>query len=101
MIGDRLVVAVRLALAATTVIACGGDEPTGTGAIPAGATLALTVSNVPALDPGTGGRLEAWVIDAQGSAHALGTVTPSVQAPISFTTPVGNPASFLITYEPG
>jgi len=92
-----LALAVRLAVAAPALVACGGGDPTGTG-IPAGATLVLTVSNVPALV--AGGRFEAWVLDAQGIAHSLGAVATGSAGSPSYTIPVANPASFIITYEP-
>ncbi|HUQ80805.1 MAG TPA: hypothetical protein VM076_06700 [Gemmatimonadaceae bacterium] len=80
-------------------LACGGaDEPTGT--IPAGATLTLTVNGLLPIDAASGGRYEAWVTDRSGTAHTLGTVAPGAGASRTFASPVGDPASFLITFEP-
>jgi hypothetical protein len=39
-------------------------------------------------------------VDAQGVAHSLGTVVGGAGGSASFSTPVANPASFLISYEP-
>ena len=98
MTARALALAVRLTLAAPALGACGGGEPTGTG-VSVGSTLTLTISNVPALELGAGGRFEAWIIDRQGSAHPLGPVTIG-SAAVTFTSPVADPTSFLITYEP-
>jgi hypothetical protein len=91
--------AVRLAIAAPALIACGGGDPTSAG-LPAGTTLSLALDALPALADGTPGRYEAWVIDRQGVAHSLGTIAAG-PAPAALTNPVQNPASFLVTYEPG
>jgi hypothetical protein len=96
--GRVLALALRLAFTAPALIACGGGEPTGAG-VPSGATLALTVSNLAALEPGAG-RYEAWAVDAQGVAHSLGTVAGGAGGSAAFTAPIANPASFLISYEP-
>jgi hypothetical protein len=92
--------ALRLACTAPALLACGGGDPTGTG-VAAGATLNLTLRALPPLDAATRGRYEAWVLDRQGAAHPLGVVTPAGAASVALTTPVDNPVSFLITYEPG
>jgi hypothetical protein len=94
MNAGRLSVALGIAVAASALVSCGGGEPTGSS-VPSGATLALSLQNFAAIEGG--GRLEAWVVDAQGTAHSLGTVSGSSA---TFTSPVANPASFLITYEP-
>src|SRR5687768_3907265 len=97
MTGRRAVRALLAASAASGVAGCGSDEPTS---VAAGATMTLTVAALPAIEPGTGGRYEAWVVDRDGTAHSLGPVNPGGVAPISFTTPIANPVSFLLTYEP-
>ena len=99
MRAGALALAVRLTFAAPALLACGGGDAAGPG-VSAGATLALTVSNVPALDLRAGGRFEAWIIDSRGSAHSLGPVTVGSGASI-FANPVPDPAWFLVTYEPG
>ena len=84
-----------LALAA---VGCGGDDPTGTVAV--GATFAVSLTGLSPLDVATGGRYEAWVVDRGGMSHSLGVVDPRSGAALTFSNPVGDPATFVITYEP-
>ena len=77
---------------------CGSDGPTGS--VPAGASLAVSVTGLAPLDATTGGRYEAWVVDRGGVSHSLGNVDPRAGASLSFSNPVADPATFVITYEP-
>ena len=99
MTARAVMFAFRITCTAPVLIACGGGDPTGVD-VSAGGTLSLTLAPLPARDPGTAGRLEAWVVDRRGTAHSLGTVTPGSE-PLEFTNPIDNPASFVVTYEPG
>lgn len=81
-----------------SVVAGGCGSDAATSAIGSGATLALSTTALIPIDAVTGGRYEAWVVDGAGVSHSLGAVTPG--GPITFTSPVANPASFAITYEP-
>jgi hypothetical protein len=90
-----LVPALGAALACVA-LGCGGDGPTG-GSVPAGATLALAVSNLPALDAAREGAYVAWVQDRSGGWHSLGSVDP--RGSTTLTTPVADPAAFTISVE--
>ena len=77
--------------------ACGSDP---TASVTAGATLALSVTGLSALEGTTDGRYEAWVVDRAGTSHSLGTVDLRSGSSLVFSNPVADPATFLITYEP-
>jgi hypothetical protein len=80
------------------LVACAGDETTGV-ALPAGASLTLTVTGLSPLDPATEGQYEAWVIGANGAVQSLGTLDLR-QAAHVLTTPVADPIAVQITFEP-
>jgi hypothetical protein len=76
---------------------CGGDP---TASVAAGATLALSITGLAPLDATADGRYEAWVLDRSGTSHSLGSVDPRSGSSLTFSNPVADPATFLITYEP-
>ena len=76
---------------------CGSDP---TASVAAGATLALSVTGLVPLDGTAAGRYEAWVVDRGGTSHSLGVVDPRAGGGLTFSNPVADPATFVITYEP-
>src|SRR5215217_2225707 len=80
-----------------TLAACGGGSvPTS---ITSGATLSLSVSGLLPLDPEAVGHYEAWVVGRSGATAPLGEVDPRSGSSFTFTNPLPDASSFLITYE--
>jgi Anti-sigma-K factor rskA len=79
-------------------LSCGGSESAGPP-IPEGATLTLTSTGLPALDPVREGSYEAWVIDAEGDAHSAGRFVPAGGG-VSLVSPIAGARAFEITVEP-
>ena len=95
----RTPIAVRsLAVGLSLATAGCGSDPTASVSV--GATLALSVTGLSALDATTDGRYEAWVVDRAGTPYSLGTVDTRSGGSLTFPSPVADPATFLITYEP-
>jgi hypothetical protein len=95
----RTRIAVRSLAVGLSLVAAGcGSDPTASVSV--GATLALSVTGLSALDATTDGRYEAWVVDRAGTSYSLGPVDVRSGGSLTFPNPVADPATFLITYEP-
>jgi len=95
----RTRIAVRSLAVGLSLVAAGcGSDPTASVSV--GATLALSVTGLSALDATTDGHYEAWVVDRAGRSYSLGPVDVRSGGSLTFPNPVADPATFLITYEP-
>ena len=75
-------------LLALSLFACSDEEL---------AELSVVFNDLATLAEGT---YEGWVIDQDGQPHSTGTFALSANGQHSFTSPVDNPAMFVLTVEP-
>ncbi|HET9982950.1 MAG TPA: anti-sigma factor [Longimicrobiales bacterium] len=88
-----------LALVVLPALILGGCDG-GTTSVPADADIALTFTNLPALDPARDGALEIWLVDAAGAAHSAGKLTAGASGEVHVRSPIASPRSLRVTLEP-
>ena len=79
--------------------ACGGDGATTIGAPSQPSSVALTFSNLRALDPATEGTYQAWVVTG-GKPVSLGRFTSATSATLTESSQIANGAELWVTVEP-
>ncbi|HZD03582.1 MAG TPA: anti-sigma factor, partial [Longimicrobiales bacterium] len=85
-----------LALAVVLVVGCGGDS---TGPAP-GAPLTLQLHGLRALDAGTEGTYEGWLVDGGGRATSAGRFDLPASGRVTLEAPAAPASAFLLTVEP-
>lgn len=63
-------------------------------------TVTVTFQNLAALDAATEGSYEGWVLDRNGTPVSTGKFVLGPNGVYSFTSPISDPAMFVLTVEP-
>ncbi|MGQ0647804.1 MAG: hypothetical protein ACT4P7_09550 [Gemmatimonadaceae bacterium] len=93
MVTRRIALSLALAL-----VGCRGEDPVAS-ALPAGATLVLTLTGLTPLDA-TEGRFEAWVSDRGGKQTSLGNLDLRQGNSFRLVNPAADVEQLAVTYEP-